>query len=426
MSQTVTEALAALGDLASVQEMQALAESGTAPASRPKVNSHIHLPPNFSAFETVTQAVQLAADQNVGVLCASNYYNFEVYGDFVAETRKHNIFPLFGTEIIALIDQLVSDGVKINDPGNPGKMYFCGKGITKFSQLSPRAKELLGSIRENDRKRMAEMISKLAGAFQASGVDTGLTEDKVIDMVVARHDCKRETVTLQERHVAQAFQEAFFEIVPAERRAEKLSQVLGAESQANDAVKIQGEIRSHLMKAGKSCFVEETFCNFEQTRELVCELGGIPCYPTLADGTSPLCQFESPVEDLIGRMKERGVFCAEFVPLRNAPEVLTEYVKAMRDAGIVVTAGTEHNTLDLVAIEPTCVKEQPIPEELKDIFWEGACVVAAHQFMVLNGECGFVDAQGTPNPAYASDEERISAFARLGAAVIEKYYQTNA
>ena len=48
-------------------------------------------------------------------------------------------------------------------------------------------------------------------------------------------------------------------------------------------------------------------------------------------------------------------------------------------------------------------------------------MVAAHQFLMLHGQCGFVDDQGNPNPEYSNDEERISEFAKLGAAVIAKY-----
>jgi hypothetical protein len=47
-----------------------------------KNNAHIHLPPNFSAFETVEQAVDLAAAQGVRVLGVSNYYDYAVYDDF--------------------------------------------------------------------------------------------------------------------------------------------------------------------------------------------------------------------------------------------------------------------------------------------------------------------------------------------------------
>ena len=101
--------------------------------------------------------------------------------------------------------------------------------------------------------------------------------------------------------------------------------------------------------------------------------------------------------------------------MRNSPEVLTHYVRAMRAAGLVVTTcGTEHNTRDMLPIEPTCVKGVPIPEEIQEIFWEGACVVAAHQVLTAQGQPGFVDPKGNPNPVYPSDEARIAAFRSLG------------
>ena len=43
--------------------------------------------------------------------------------------------------------------------------------------------------------------------------------------------------------------------------------------------------------------------------------------------------------------------------------MLARYVRAMREAGLFVTAGTEHNTLDLLPIEPTCLDGAPIPDD---------------------------------------------------------------
>ncbi|MCL5271157.1 MAG: hypothetical protein M1457_11570 [bacterium] len=419
----IHEALEALRDLGTPEEMKARAEAGLAPASRPKVNGHVHLPPNFSAFDSVVQAVGLAADQAIGVLGVSNYYDYTVYGDFVMQARARGIFPLFGLEIIALDAGLARQGVKMNDPGNPGKLYICGKAITRFGQMNTEARDLLGIIRYNDSARMRILVGRLAEIFAAGGVETGLTEAAVIDMVVARHGCARKTVYLQERHVCQAFQEALFARVPAGGRAAVLALILGAEVKAgpNDAVKIQNEIRSHLLKAGKPAYIEEKFVDLAQARRLILALGGIPCYPTLADGAKPVSPYEEPVETLIKNMKAANLHCAEFIPLRNAPEVLTRYVKAMRAAGIVVTAGTEHNTLDLAPLEPACVGGAPVPDDIKEIFWEGACVQAGHQFMALHGQCGFVDEHGDPNPEFAGVETRIDAFRRLGAAVIESY-----
>ncbi|MCD4823095.1 MAG: hypothetical protein K8S55_00670 [Phycisphaerae bacterium] len=424
MSQTqkATDVMRSLGG---VEDLQNAAAAGLAPQGQLKANAHIHLPPNFSAFQTTRQAVELADEQGVRVLGAGNYYDYSVYAEFAELCRQRGIFPLFGTEIIALIDELVEGGVKINDPGNPGKMYICGKGISLFDDMTPRAAELLDTIRQSDRGRMAAMIDKLAETFKARGFDTALDEAAVIDMVVKRHGCDRDAVYLQERHLAQAFQETLFANVPADKRIETLSRILDAPAKAEDAVAVQGEIRSGLMKAGKCCFVEESFVNFDQAVELIVAFGGIPCYPTLADGASPICDYEAPVEKLIDTLKQNNIHCAEVIPLRNAPDVLRRYVKAMREAGLVVTAGTEHNTLDMPAIEPTCLNEQPVPEDLKEIFLEGAYVVAAHQFLVCNGQCGFVDAAGCPNPAYATAEKRIAAMAKLGAAVIQKFFKDN-
>ena len=427
MSQHAAEALAFLKGLGTPKDLAARAGGGSPPA-RLKSNSHIHLPPNFSAFQTVSQAIELAAAQGIGVLGVSNYYDYEVYGDFVKGARKAGIFPLFGLEIICLIDDLVKQGVKINDPGNPGKMYICGKGITRFAPFSAEATRLLGIIRHNDSARMREVISKLAEVFAQRGLPIQLTEADVMGMVAKRHGCPRERIYLQERHVCQAFQEAIFARVPAAERIEKLTRAFGLATPPKfgpeEAVKIQNEIRAQLMKAGKPAYVVETFVNFEQAQRLILELGGIPAYPTLADGTSPICPFEEPVEKLIADLKARGFECAEFIPIRNTPEVLTQYVRAMRAAGLVVTGGTEHNTLDLLPIEPTCVKALAVPEEVKEIFWEGACVVAAHQFLTLHGECGFVDAQGKPNPDYPDANARIAAFKSLGEAVIQRYLKS--
>ncbi|MCC2670948.1 MAG: hypothetical protein K0Q72_3419, partial [Armatimonadetes bacterium] len=281
------------------------------------------------------------------------------------------------------------------------------------------AAALLGEIRDQDSARMTRMAERLNAVFAAAGVDLGLDEDALKQRIVRRHGSPLETVYLQERHLAQAFQEELFRVVSEEERPAVLERLFGAPSkQPGDAVSVQNEIRSHLMKAGKPAYERETFVGFDHAYRLVLALGGIPWYPILADGASPICAFEAPVEALITAIRARGIYGAELIPLRNRPEVLTEYARALRTAGLVVTAGTEHNTLDLVPLEPECLGGEPVPEELQAIFWEGACVVAAHQHLTSQGQPGFVDATGRPNTAYATDEERIRAFSAIGAQVI--------
>ncbi|MCC6730146.1 MAG: hypothetical protein IT208_12480 [Chthonomonadales bacterium] len=397
------------------------ADARRGPALPSRVNSHIHLPPNFSAFETVAQAVELAAAQGLSVLGVSNYYDYSVYRDFAIRALDCGVFPLFGTEVIALVDDLRRAGVKINDPGNPGKLYLCGKGISRFEEMSPEAARLLGTVRRDDSERMERMAERLDAVLAGAGFRAGLDAEAVRDRVVRRHGSPRETVYLQERHIAQAFQEALFERQSPAERAATLLRAFGAEpGGVDDPVAVQSAIRTHLMKAGRPAFVAETFVGFEHALRLVLELGGIPCYPVLADGAEPICPFEEPVEGLVERLRTWGLHCAELIPVRNRPDVLGRYVRALRRAGLVVTAGTEHNTLDLLPMEPTCLGGEPIPEDLRAVFREGACVVAAHQFRLAQGLPGFVDAAGSPDPGYASDEERIRAYARLGAAVVRR------
>jgi hypothetical protein len=417
MSKAKTQATDFLKELGSVNAVTTEASNISLPESL-TYNSHIHLPPNFSAFETVEQAVELAADQGVRVLGCGNYYDYSVYQRFTETARDKNVFPLFGTEIIALETDLQQKDIRINDPGNPGRHYICGKSISRFEDLSSRADELLSGIRNNDKLRMQEMAVKMAAVFSEHGIDTGLGDQAVIARVVKRHECSADTVTLQERHLAQAFQEVFFDKVSEDRRQQKLTDIFRVPSQSNpsDTVGIQNEIRSNLMKAGKICFVPETFVNLAQAKELIVELGGIPCYPVLADGSKKRCEYETPVEQLIETLKANHYTMVEFITIRNSPEVLVEYVSAIRQAGIAVVAGTEHNTLDLLPIKPACVGGEAVPEEIDSIFREGICVLAAHAFLKAHGEEGFVYGQeGDAN-------QRIEDFSRIGAVVLKNYF----
>ncbi|MBL7215892.1 MAG: hypothetical protein ISS71_09470, partial [Phycisphaerae bacterium] len=314
-------------------------------------------------------------------------------------------------------------GIRINDPGNPGKYYICGKGISRFESFYDRAAELNTRIRQSDALRMSQMAEKMNQVFEKHGIHTNLDDVAIIGRVVKRHGCQAEMVTLQERHLAQAFQEVFFEKVLTEQRIEKLTEIFGVapKTEVDNAVGMQNEIRSHLMKAGKVCFVPETFVNLAEAKELIAELGGIACYPVLADGSKQRCEYETPVGTLIENLKTNSYSMVEFIPIRNQPDVLAEYVTAIRKAGIAVVAGTEHNTLDLLPIEPTCVGGEAIPDDVQEIFLEGICVLAAHQFLCAHGETGFTALYN--DPACDDKESLICDFKNIGTAVLNRYFE---
>lgn len=396
-----------------------MTDTGVASGQRPTppiVNTHVHMAPNFSAYASVADALQQAVAQGVAAMGISNFFDQQVYRRFADEAEAAGVVPLYGLEFITLINDLAEAGVRVNDPANPGRMYLCGKGISPFKPKSDRASRIAGSIRSGNDERAAAMVDQLTVWFAGCGLDTGLTAQAIAAEVARRGEVPAEWVSLQERHVAMAFQQALFAL-PVGERAAVLEQAYGAPSKVDvaNAVALQGEIRSRLIKVGTPGFVPEVPLSFDEAYAYVLELDGIPCYPTLADGVSPVCPFEEPAADLAQRLLERGIHAAELIPIRNTVAAVDAYVEAFTAAGIIVMAGTEHNTLDRIPLDPTCV-DGPLSDAARQAFWEATCIVAAHQHLVALGEPGFVDAAGAPigdDPA-----ARRAQLAALGAALI--------
>jgi hypothetical protein len=386
----------------------------------PVLNTHVHLPPNFSAFETAEDAVRAAAAEGVTVLGASNFHHHGIYRRFADAATTAGIVPLFGLELIGVIDSLRDAAVKVNDPGNPGRIYLCGKGVDPFAAPTATAIRLLEQVRTADADRMRAMVPRLLACFAEAGLEIPLTEEIISARIAERAGVPSSWVVLQERHVALAFQEALFQLVPSGRRAALLARAFGApvDVAVDDPGSVQGELRSRLMKAGRPAFVPESAVSFDDAYLLILELGGIPCYPTLADGTSPICPWEEPPEALAQRLLERGIHAAELIPNRNRPEVVDAYVTAFRAAGIVVMAGTEHNTRARMALEPRCMDGSLPSPMARAAFREATCVVVAHQQARASGRPGYVDGNGRPSAGFADGEARIRWFAELGAELI--------
>jgi hypothetical protein len=247
-----------------------------------------------------------------------------------------------------------------------------------------------------------------------------VTYRSIVDVVAAGAQVPAEWVVLQERHVALGFQAALFEALGPERRLHLLTQVYGGPpaAAADDAVATQGELRSRLMKAGCPAFVDETPVPFGEAVDFIRSIGAVTVYPTVADGIDPICGYEDPVEDLVERLLGQRIYGAELIPNRNAPEVADAYARAWRDAGIFVMVGTEHNTQERIPVEPTALHGVPLSETVKDITWEGTCVVAAHQHLRRQGQAGYADETGALNPGFPDMESRLRYFAELGAHVI--------
>jgi DNA polymerase III alpha subunit (gram-positive type) len=92
-----------------------------------KVNNHIHTPFSFSAFSSIEEAVKMAASEDVRILGINDFYVTDGYPDFIEMCRKHGVFPLLNIELIGISKVEQEAGIRVNDPGNPGRTYISGK-----------------------------------------------------------------------------------------------------------------------------------------------------------------------------------------------------------------------------------------------------------------------------------------------------------
>lgn len=361
----------------------------------PIVNTHVHFPPNFSAYATVAEAVEAGRAQQVAAIGISNFYDQSVYELFRDQAAQAGITPLYGLEFITLVPELAEQGVRVNDPSNPGRMYLCGKGINPFKVKSARAQEIADKIRTGNDERAAAMVNQLAAWCAENGLDTGLTPESIAEAVADRAGVPAQWVSLQERHIASAFQQVISALPELERHGILTRLYGGIEPTVDleDAAALQGEIRTRLLKTGTPGFAPEVPLSFDEAYEYILEMDGIPVYPTLADGTNPICPFEDPAPELAQRLRARGIQMAELIPIRNTSACVDRYVRAFTEAGLLVIAGTEHNTPEQIPLEPACV-DGPVSDYARQAFFDSACVIAAHQHLVSQGRPGYVDRTG--------------------------------
>jgi hypothetical protein len=389
---------------------------------RPRVafNTHLHVPPNFSAFTTVEDVVETAAKEGVQVIGTSNFHDFGIYDRFESAARLHGLVPLLGLEFISVLADEQRAGVKINDPANPGRAYICGKGIPAATHPGPAEQAFIDAAKASNEARTTLMVERIRELFAGAGLALDVSYGSIVEAVATTAEVPPEWVVLQERHVALGFQTALFDALPTDRRSGVLGRLYGTTPKAspNDAITTQGELRSRLMKAGCPAFVEETPVPFGEAVDFIRGLDAITVYPTLADGVEPICGYEDPVEDLIERMGSHDIYGAELIPVRNTPAVIGRYVKAWRAAGIFVLVGTEHNTQERIPMSPTSLGGAPLSDEVLDITWEGTCIVTAHQHLRRQGQPGYVDGAGKLNPSFPDGESRIRWFAELGSELI--------
>lgn len=379
-----------------------------------EVNGHIHTPYSFSAFPEMNTAFEMAKMENIAVLGINDFYVTDGYEDFHDGCVRNGLFPLFNIEFIGLMKEEQKKGIRINDPNNPGRIYFSGKGLDYPFETGWIQKRQMRNVRRESQNQIKAMIVKLNQLIQKENPTLYISYDLV------KNEFARELV--RERHIAKALRMMASRRFPEpERQLDFFEKLYGKKSKAgiSDSAALENEIRSNLLKNGGAAFVEEdqnSFLDLNKIIRIIISSGGIPCYPVLLDDPSgKMTEFESDKEKLYNTLKELRVECIELIPGRNDINILRDFVNFFHEKGFIIIFGTEHNTPDLIPLTVTARGGVPLDDSLKKIAWEGASVIAAHQYLRADGRQGYV----LPGGRHSTDQR--NELIKLGQLTIEYY-----
>jgi hypothetical protein len=380
-----------------------------------EANGHIHTPYSFSAFPELETAFKMACDEKIAVLGINDFYVTDGYDAFHNGCITNNIFPLFNIEFIGLLPEEQKNGIRINDPNNPGRIYFSGKGLDYPFKTGWLQNRQLKSVKKESQNQVKAMIAKLNELIRQDNPSLTLSYDTIKKSFA--HDLVRE------RHIAKALRDlAVKTFQEPEDQLNFLESLYGGKKSKtglSNAAALENEIRSNLLKSGGTAFVEEdadSFLELKKIIKIIIRSGGIPCYPVLLDDPSGKCtEFESEPEKLFLSLKKLGIECIELIPGRNDFNILKDFVEFFYNKGFIITFGTEHNTPEMIPLTVSARDSVPLDESLKKIAWEGVCIIAAHQYLRADGRQGYVLPDGT----HSLKQKR--ELATLGQLVIEYF-----
>ena len=373
------------------------------PRTKRGTNCHIHTSESFSVFRSPTEAVWQAAREGLAVLGINDHYTIAGHAEFRRACEIAGVAAAFCFEAVAMDRAAEAQGVLLNDPDNPGRVYLCGKGVTRIPPDSSIEMQNLERMRAALERRNREMTEKVAALFKDRLKTDGPTWESVRGLT------PRGNAT--ERHVAWAALARLREWAATRgiSVSEAIAVCCGAAPPAGaDDAALQIFLRAKLLKAGAPCFVresEEAFVSVEELRRIFLAFGSIPTYPVLGN---PVTSGERDIEALLDLLETAGFYAVEAIPHRNTRERLSEIVSTARRRCWPVFNGTEHNTpeakpiLDPFALDP----------EFEPWFRESTLLLLGHQRLVSQGEAGYVDLEG--RPTIADPCARFEHFSRAG------------
>ncbi len=381
----------------------------------PQVNAHLHTPHSFSFFDSIPDIFRQALKENVRVLGINDFYLADGFREFYEEGLKAGIFPMFNIEIVGLMLKEQYNRFRINDPVNPGRTYLSGKGLDYPFHLDETLACSLKNARLEIQLHVKEIFKKANRIIREQDPELNLKYSDI------KRIFARKFVT--ERHISKAIRTLIFDkyenLSDRKKILMKLCGTTECAADMSDYACVENEIRSRFLKSGGRAFVAEKLSAFlpvSEVLQIILNAGGIPCYSVLLDDEQGRCtEYEANKQILLNELLAYNVHCIEFLPSRNNPEILKDYARFFSNKDFLVLFGTAHSTPEEKPLRVNTRDGKYLDEELSGISYDGASVIAAHQYLRARGETGYVSSEGIPQ------KKRINEFIALGKAVIHKF-----
>ena len=135
----------------------------------PRTHARHQLPhPHQRIFQRLplpTEAVWQAAREGLAVLGINDHYTVAGHEEFRRACAMAGIAATFSLEAVAMDRAAEAAGLLLNDPDNPGRVYLCGKGVTRIPADSSPEMQDLARMRAALERRNVEMTAKVGDAL---------------------------------------------------------------------------------------------------------------------------------------------------------------------------------------------------------------------------------------------------------------------
>jgi len=187
----------------------------------------------------------MAKEEGIAALGINDFFVTDGYEAFHDGCTGNNIFPLFNIEFIGLLKEEQKAGIRINDPNNPGRIYFSGKGLDYPYNLSWTLKRTLKRVISQSQNQIKAMIDRLNQIIYPVNPSLKLTYETIKkrfakDLVRERHLAKAIRFLALENYDSPESQISFIESLYGGKKSKTVM---------SDQSGLENEIRSVLLKA---------------------------------------------------------------------------------------------------------------------------------------------------------------------------------